>query len=266
MNDDITFELSDGVGVITFNRPDSLNTLSAAMISGLSELYRRCDADDAVRAVVVTGAGRAFCAGADLSSGGDSFSEQGADFSSCPLSFQAWDLRKPVIAACNGHAIGVGLGIASQCDLRVFAEEGKYSFRQVRLGVVADFAAHHTLPRLVGLEHALDLLLSGRTLSGAEALELGLASRAVPAGEVLEVALALARDMATHSSPLAMALSKRLLWRGADSSLAEMMQRETRALAHCMGRPDAVEGGMAFLERRDPLWSSSVSGDWLEDL
>ena len=265
MNKDISLELQDGVGVITFNRPDALNTFTAGMMEGLGDAYRQCDADDAVKVVVVTGAGKAFCAGADMSGGGETFDAlEDMDFSSCPLSFQAWDVRKPVIAACNGHAVGVGLGIATQCDMRVVAEEGKYGFLQNRRGVVADFAVEHTLPRLVGFERAFEMLVRAVRLSGTEACEWGLASRVVPADEVLPVAMDIARDMAVNCSPLVMGLHKKLLWRGHDMDRDAFVELETKALHYTMGRADAVEGGMAYFERRQPKWSSSVSREWPE--
>ena len=266
MTDAILFDVQEGVGLITFNRPDSRNTLSADMMTGLGEAYQRCDADDDIRAVVVTGAGEAFCAGADMSAGSETFDgdEQELDFSSCPLSFQAWDVRKPVIAACNGHAIGVGLGIALQADLRVFAEQGKYGFLQNRRGVVADFAAEYLLPRLVGFERAFELLVRAPRLGGVEAAEWGLASRVLPADQVLNAALEIARDMAVNCSPLVMGMHKRLLWQGLELSLPELIDQETRALHHSMGKPDAVEGGMAWLERREPEWQSRISEDWPE--
>jgi len=268
MTEEIQVELEGGVAVITLNRPDARNTLSAGMMDGLGAAYQRCDADDSVRAVVVTGAGDAFCAGADMSGGGETFDAEGKelDFSSCPLSFQAWDVRKPVIAACNGHAIGVGLGIALQADLRIFAEQGKYGFLQNRRGVVADFAAEYLLPRLVGFERAFELLVRAPRLSGVEAAEWGLASRVLPADKVLDAALEIASDMAVNCSPLVMGMHKRLLWRGLDSTLPDLVQMETRALHHSMGTADAVEGGMAWFERRAPQWTASVSEDWPEGL
>jgi enoyl-CoA hydratase/carnithine racemase len=264
MSDDIGFDLQEGVGLITFNRPEARNTLNAGMMDGLGELYQRCDQDDAVRVVVVTGSGDAFCAGADMSGGGATFDAEGKsmDFSSCPLSFQAWDVRKPVIAACNGHAIGVGLGIALQADLRIFAAEGKYGFLQNRHGVVADFACEFLLPRLVGFERAFELLVRAPRLSGEEAGDWGLASRVVPASEVLDTALAIARDMSLNCSPLVMGLHKRMLWRALDMPLAELIEMDTAALHHSMAKPDAVEGGMAFIERRQPDWKASVNADW----
>lgn len=263
MSEDILFSVEDGVALIRFNRPDALNTFNNSMMQGLGEAYQRCDEDDAIRAVVVTGAGKAFCAGAELQADGDTFKAGGKfDFSSCPLSFQAWDVRKPVIAACNGHAVGVGLGIAAQCDMRVFAEDAKYGFLQNRRGVVADFAIGHVLPRLIGFERAFEMLVGAVRVSGREAGEWGLASRVVPADQVLDTALAIARDMAVNCSPLVMGLHKRLLWRSHEQSLAQFIDDETRTLHLSMQGPDAAEGGMAYFERRDPDWQSRVSRDW----
>ncbi len=265
-SDELQLDIQDATALVTLNRPDHHNTLTSAMIDALGEAYRECDARDDVRAVVVTGSGDAFCAGADLSGGGDTFDGEGTgyDFSSCPLPFQAWDVRKPVIAACNGHAIGVGLGIALQADLRIFAEEGKYGFLQNRRGVVADFAVEYLLPRLVGVERAFELIVRAPRLSGSEAGEWGLAGRVLPATQVLDAALEIASDMAAHCAPLVMGLHKRLLWRGLGMNLAEFVELETRALHHSMAQPDAVEGGMAWFERRDPRWTGSVSRDWPE--
>jgi enoyl-CoA hydratase/carnithine racemase len=267
MSDDILFDLVDGVALISFNRPEEMNTFSNGMMTGLGDAYRRCDEDDAIRAVVVTGRGKAFCAGAELQGGGDTFNTSGEmSFSSCPLSFQAWDLRKPVIAACNGHAVGVGLGIATQCDMRVFAAEGKYGFLQGRRGSVADFASAYILPKLIGIERAFEMLVGGVRISGETARQWGLASRVVAADQVLEAAMVLARDMAVNCSPLVMGLHKKLLWQGQEKSLQQYMQLETAALHHSLRGPDAAEGGMAFFERRAPDWQSSVTRDWPEFL
>ena len=264
MNEELLFDIADGVAVITLNRPEAYNTLSSAIISGLGEAYRRCDEDDDIRVVVVTGSGSAFCAGADMSGGGSTFDSQAqtVQIDSCPLSMQAWDVRKPVIAACNGHAVGAGLGLAVQADMRVFANEGKYGFLQSRRGVVTDFAMEYVLPRLVGFERAFELLVRAPRLSGEEAVAWGLAGRSVPATQVLETAMEIARDIATHCAPLPVGLHKQLLWRGLDMSLEELAVLESRALNYSMTTPDAVEGGMAYFERRPPNWSGSVSKDW----
>ncbi len=257
-----TLRVRNGVAIITFNRPDAHNTLTEAMMTALGEAYRECDQNDAIKVVVVTGSGASFCAGADLSDGGEAFAEAETDFSSCPLSCQAWDVRKPVIAACNGHAIGVGLSIAMQADMRIFAEDAKYGFLQNRRGVVADFAMEHVLPKLIGFERAFEMLVRAPRLSGKEAAEWGLASRVVAADKVLDTALEIAEDMASNCAPLIMGLHKRLLWQGMDINLSEMIAVETRALHHSMQQADASEGGKAWFERRAPKWSGSVTQDW----
>jgi enoyl-CoA hydratase/carnithine racemase len=169
-----------------------------------------------------------------------------------------------VIAALNGHAIGIGLTLALQCDIRIVADEGKYGVLQVRRGVMPDAYAHWTLPRLIGMERAADLLLTGRKVQGAEAVALGLASRHLPADQVLPAALELAREIATESAPLSVAITKRLLWQSPGLGWEEVGRRETELHHHLMGRKDAVEGVMAFLERRTPRWTGSVSKDWPE--
>ena len=264
MSNEMQLDIRDQVATITFNRPDAKNTFTQGMMDALGAAYRRCDEDDDIRVVVVTGSGDSFCAGADMGSGGDTFDARGTqmEYSSCPLSFQAWDVRKPVIAACNGHAVGVGLGIAIQADLRIFAAEGKYGFLQNRRGVVADFACEYVLPRLVGMERAFELIVRAPRLTGAEAGEWGLASRVLPADQVLPAALEIARDMAVHCSPLVMGLHKRLLWRAGNMDRDALVDLETKALHHSMTQPDAVEGGVAWFERRDPVWTSSISRDW----
>jgi len=264
MDNELLFEVDKGVALITLNRPDAHNTMSRGMLDELGQAYRRCDEEDDVRAVVVTGSGAAFCAGADMSAGGETFdgAAQTAPINSCPLSTQAWEVRKPVIAACNGHAVGVGLGLAVQCDMRLLADDGKYGFLQSRRGVVTDFAMEYVLPRLVGFERAFELLVRAPRLSGAEAVEWGLARRSMPAAGVLDGALHIAGEIAANCAPLAVAMHKRLLWRGLDMDLRELADLETRALNHTMSLPDAVEGGMAYAERRAPVWSGRLSSDW----
>ncbi len=264
MNEELKFDVSEGIALVTLNRPEAYNSMSPAIIDGLGEAYRRCDEDDAIRVVVVTGAGNVFCTGADMSAGADTFdgAAQQVEIDSCPLSMQAWDVRKPVIAACNGHAVGAGMGLAVQCDMRIFANEGKYGFLQSRRGVVTDFAMEYVLPRLVGFERAFELLVRAPRLSGEEAVAWGLAGRSVPATEVLDTAMDIARDIATHCAPLAVGLHKRLLWQGLDMSLGELAAMESRALNHTMAKPDAVEGGMAYFERRPPNWNGQLGEDW----
>ncbi len=256
MDEPVTLDTADGVAVITLNRPEQLNTFTGQMGAHLGRAYAACDTDDRVRAVVVTGAGRAFCAGADLEPAGDTFAAPSSDdFTASPVQPPAWDVRKPVIAAVNGHAIGIGLTLAMQCDLRFVAEDAKLGFVHVRRGVLPDAHAHWTVPRAVGFARAADLLLTGRTFSGRDAAELGLANRALPADDVLPAALDVARDIAVHTAPVSVALSKRLLWASPTLDRDEVGFLETEYHRLVMGTPDAREGVLAWLERRDPRWT-----------
>jgi len=260
---DIRFAIEDRVAVITLHRPEQMNAFSGLMGSELAHAYSACDADDEVRAVVLTGSGRAFCAGADLGAGTETFAKQDErTFSSAGIEVAAWDVRKPVIAAINGHAIGIGLTLAMQCDIRLVAREAKLAFAHVRRGVLPDAHSHWSVPRAIGFARTAELFLTGRTLRGEEAAAMGLASRALAADEVLPAAMEMARDIAVNCAPLSVAVSKRLLWEGRALSREEVGRKET-ALHHVvMGQPDALEGVMAFLERREPRWSLKVSRDW----
>ena len=267
MSEDVLFAVDDkGVAVLTLNRPEAHNSISTTggILEALDKAYQRCDLDDDIRVIVVTGAGNLFCAGADMSGGGDTFdsSVQPAGLESCPL--QAWNLRKPVIAACNGHAVGAGLSLAMQADIRVFADEGKYGFPQSRRGVVADFAIEYVLPRMVGFERAFELLVRAHYIKGKEAVAWGLASRSVPREQVLDTALEIARDIAVNCAPLVVGMHKRMLWQGLDMHRSELADLEAKALYHSMAWPDAIEGGAAYFERRTPEWTGSVTEDWPE--
>jgi len=265
----VLFELDpDGVAKITLNRPDKLNACSGDLLERLGAYYRRCDEDDAVRAVVVTGAGRAFCAGADMSDAARTFDVAGSggfdDFSAAGIDFPAFKIRKLVVGAINGHAIGLGMSLAMQCDIRIFAREGKYGIVQVRRGVMGDAYSHWTMVRLVGLARAAEIMLTGRTFAGDELDRLGVANQVLPAAEVLPTALELARDSAIYAAPLSVAVSKRLLWESCELSAEQVEHRETELHKHIMPRADAVEGPMAHVERRVPNWSLRVSKDWPE--
>ena len=260
---DIRFDVNEGVAIIELHRPEHLNTYSGEMGLELGQAYRICDDDDAIRAVVITGAGKAFCAGADMSARESTFASQDSSiFSAAGVDPPAWEVRKPIIAAMNGHAVGIGLTLALQCDIRIVANEGKYGVLQVRRGVMPDAYSHWTLPRLVGMERAADLLLTGRKINGAEAVKMGIASRSLPADDVLSAALEIARDIALNTAPLSVAVTKRLLWESPNLTWSEVGHRETQLHHHLMGQSDAVEGPMAWIERRPPQWKLSVKNDW----
>jgi len=276
---DIAWERRGQVVVLTLNRPDKLNAFSGQMGRELCDAYERCDNDPTVRAVVLTGAGRAFFAGADFSGGESVFAKPnatpevatgGADpgaeatppFRSDPFTFPAWKVRKPVLAAINGHAVGIGLTMTLHCDIRIIAEDAKCGFVQVRRGVMSDLRSHWALPRLVGHGRATELLLTGRMFSGADGAAWGLASESISADRVLEHTLELAGDIAANTSPLSVGVSKRLLWMDPLPNREEINDLERDLHLELMGAPDSREGVRAFMERRPPVWQSSVEEDW----
>jgi len=265
---DLELRIDDGVAVITLDRPERRNAFTGAMGNSLGRAYAHCDEDDDVRVVIVTGAGDAFCAGADLTPAGETFaspSERGTGpraFTSSPVRPTAWEICKPVIAAVNGHAIGIGMTLAMQCDLRLMATGAKYGFVHVRRGVIPDAHAHWTVPRAVGFTRALDLLMTGRHFTAEEAVLMGLATRALPAEVVLQAAQDVARDIAVNTAPLSVAISKRLLWHDPPLTADEADRLETAMHEVVMGTADAKEGVLAFLERRSPTWTLSPTRDW----
>ena len=256
--------VADNVAVLTLNRPDTLNAFSGDMGALLTDALRDCDQREDVRVVIITGAGRAFCAGADFSKGAAVFDGPGDEitFTSDPLeAFPPWRVRKPVIAAINGPAVGLGLTMALQCDIRIVAKDAKLGIVQNRRGVMPDALSHWTLPRLVGHARAADLLLTGRMFLGTEALEWGLATEAVPAENVLARAVDIARDIAVNIAPVSVGVSKRLLWRSAPTA-EEINELERELHRHLLRRADAKEGVLAFTERRDPEWTLTLTNDW----
>ncbi len=265
---DLRVAVQDRVAVVTLDRPEQRNAFTGAMGDSLGRVYERCDLDDEIRVVVVTGAGTAFCAGADMGAGGETFaapSETGREFSASPVQPTAWQVRKPVIAAMNGHAIGIGMTLALHCDLRIMATGAKYGIVQVRRGVLPDAQSHWTLPRIAGFAHAAEILLTGRHFSAEEAVAMGIANRALPADEVLPAALEIARDIVESTAPLSVALSKRLLWNDPPLTADEAERLETEYHRVLMGRADATEGVVAYLERRPPVWTLSPTHDWPGD-
>jgi enoyl-CoA hydratase/carnithine racemase len=259
----LLFDVADGVATVTLHRPEVRNAFGAGMGPELDAAFQRCDEDDDIRVVVLTGTPPAFCSGADLARGGDTFgSPDRTTFDAAGLRFPPWDVRKPVIGAVNGHAIGVGMTLTLQCDLRFMAADAKYGVVQTQRGVMGDAFVHWSLPRIVGMANAAEILLTGKTFDGHDMHRLGVASRVLPNDDVLPAALELARDMAAHTAPMSVAFSKRVLWASFDLDREQINHLETELHHHLMGSPDAKEGVMAFLERREPAWEGKVSRDW----
>ena len=258
----ILLDVKDRVATVTLNRPDRMNAWTGRMAAELSDALYECNSRDDVRALVLTGAGRAFCAGADLGGGDKTFSPEARRARSRPASPQKpifpWQIDKPVVAAINGHAVGVGLTYPMMCDLRIVAEDAKLQFAFVRRGVIPELASHAIVARVAGLSNAADLLLSGRIIRGREAAELGLVSKALPADQVLPAALEWAHDVAVNAAPASVAISKRLLWEGLTLGVADMRRREDPLFGWAGSQSDAREGVVSFLEKRDPAWKLSA--------
>ncbi len=266
----ILFEVDAGVAIITLNRPEHMNTWTSVIASELSDAMHRCNDDDEIRAVVLTGAGdKAFCAGADLGRGDKTFAgreNRDTQRSTTEVTrLLPHEISKPVIAAINGHAVGVGITYPMLADIRIVAENAKIAFAFVRRGVLPELASHVTVAKVAGLSNAAELLLTGKTIKGKEAAELGIASRALPQHEVLPAALEIARDIAANTAPASVAVAKRFLWEGIDASVAEMMRREVDIFAWLGNQADAREGVMSFIEKRSPTWTLSAK-DVPEDL
>ncbi len=262
----IDYRVDEHVALITLNRPERMNAWNAAMAEELGAALDAANQDDAVRAVVVTGAGRAFCAGADLERGGDTFAgrddpERGRNVPHT----HPYQIGKPVIAAINGAAVGVGMTWPMLCDIRIVAESAKLGFVFTRRGMIPELASHLIVQRVAGLSHAADLLMSGRIFSGSEAAAMGIASEALPKDEVVPRALEKARDY-VNAAPASVAITKRLLWEGLSASLDGMMKREGPLFAWAGNQPDAREGVMAFIEKRPPEWKLSAARDLPDDL
>ena len=267
--EEIRAETSDGVLTITLNRPERLNAFTETMRRELIAAFDVADADDDVRAVVVTGEGRGFCAGADLAGGGATFDwreRRSADVSDVPrdgggqVSLRIYDCTKPVIAAINGPAVGVGITMTLPMDIRLAAEGAKIGFVFTRRGIVPEACSSWFLPRIVGISQAMEWVATGRVFSAQEALAGGLVRSLHPAGELLDAAYELAHEIADNAAPVSVALSRRLLWSmlGADHP-REAHEADSRAMFSRGQSDDAREGVTSFLEKRPAAFTDKVS-------
>ncbi len=261
--DSILFDVdADGVATLTLNRPEKRNAWNRQMGMEIRRALRDADARDDVRAIVVTGAGKDFCVGADLEGAGAVFDDAREERGGERLSLKAWDVRKPIIAALNGAVAGIGATLPLHWDIRIAGESTRITFVFVKRGLVPEAASTWILPRIVGLSTASELLLTGRLVRAREALELGLVSRVVPDAEVLPTAHAIAHEIATDTAPVAVALTKQMIWRflsEPDPSAAERL--DGLVFGWTTQSPDAKEGIRAFLDKRPARWAMRVSTD-----
>lgn len=272
----LLYAVEDGIATITLNRPEKLNAFTARMMKELIAVFDLTDGDDAVKAVIVTGAGRAFCAGADLSAGGATFDrtnpqalerEEGkvGDIyrdGGGRVTLRMYDSLKPIIGAINGPAVGVGVTMQLPMDIRLASTEAKFGFVFARRGITPEACSSWFLPRLVGMQTALEWCFTGRVFGAQEAFERGLVRSLHAPEDLLPAARALAREIADNAAPVSVALSRQLLWRmaGADHPM-EAHKADSRAIQSRGSAGDAKEGVSAFLEKRQPAYPDKVSTD-----
>jgi enoyl-CoA hydratase/carnithine racemase len=264
---EIRYEVADHVLTITLNRPERLNAFTPTMGRELIEAFDRADADDDVRAIIVTGEGRGFCAGADLSAGGSTFDwrdRQKVDEiprdGGGQVALRIFDLTKPVIAAINGPAVGVGITMTLPMDIRLAAEKARIGFVFTRRGIVPEACSSWFLPRIVGISRAIEWAATGRVFPADEALAAGLVRSVHPESELLGAARALAGEISEHAAPVSVALARRLLWTmlGAEHPMAAH-RADSRAMFARGQSNDAREGVSSFLEKREPEFTDKVS-------
>lgn len=272
----IRYDVDGHIATITLNRPDQLNAFTGRMMAELLDAFDQTDGDDDVRAVIVTGEGRGFCAGADLSGGGETFDSdaQGAkrEASGVPrdggglLTLRIFESLKPVIAAINGPAVGVGITMTLPMDIRLAADDAKIGFVFAKRGLVPEAASSWFLPRVVGISTAMEWVATGRVFPATEGLERGLLRSVHPKAELLGVARALGGEIAESTAPVSVALSRQMLWRmlGADHPM-EAHKIDSRAIHTRGSSPDVREGVLSFLEKRRASYPMKVSEgmpDW----
>lgn len=267
----ILYDVKDRILTITLNRPEKLNAYTPIMQRELIDALQRADADDEVRVIIFTGAGRGYCAGADLSSGGSTFdydkrdpklrNQQSRDGGGM-LSLAIFEVRKPVIGAINGPAVGVGATMTLPMDVRMIADTAKMGFVFARRGIAPEACSTYFLPRIVGISQAAEWVYTGRVFSAQEAHEKRLVSRILPPDQLLPAARELAREIADNTSAISVALSRQMLWRmlGVDHPM-EAHKIESRAINALGKAPDAFEGVSSFLEKRAPQFKQRPSTD-----
>ncbi len=262
MSEVLQKSVEDGVAVLTLNRPDRLNAWTAELEEAYFAALEQCSGSEAVRAIVVTGAGRGFCAGADmqgLQALGDS-----PDVASStqrdrrPQTFPR-SIPKPIVAAINGACAGIGLVQALMCDIRFAARDAKFTTAFSRRGLIAEHGIAWILPRLIGSANALDLLLSGRVILGEEAATLGLVNRALDRDTLLAETMAYARELAVQCSPASMAIMKRQVYADLERGLPEALANADELMIESFTAPDFGEGVASFLERREPRFAELAS-------
>lgn len=271
----ILYDVDDRIATITLHRPEQLNAFTGTMMREMIAAFDLADVDDDVRAIIVTGSGRAFCAGADLSSGGETFSRGGSDVQTDAgvprdgggmTALRIFESKKPVIGAINGPAVGVGITMTLPMDIRLASTTARIGFVFARRGIVPEAASSWFLPRLVGISQALEWSFSGRVFEADEALAGGLVRSLHQPDELLSAARAIAADIAEHSAPVSVSLTRQMMWRmlGAPHPM-HAHRADSRAILARGRSADTREGVTSFLEKRPAVYTDRVS-DGLPDV
>ena len=269
--DTIIYDVEDEILTITLNRPDKLNAFNNIMMNEMIEAFDKADADDNIKAIIVTGAGRAFCAGADLARGGDTFNHDSEGEGmrrdgGGMLTLRIFESMKPVIAACNGPAVGVGVTMQCAMDIRMASENAKYGFVFAKRGIVPEACSSWFLPKIVGISKALELCYSGRIIDAQEASDIGLVSHIFEHEEMLDQSIEFCKNLTQGSAPVSVALARRLFWSSlGDDGPERSHELESQFISSRGKSSDAKEGVKSFLEKRDAEFPNKVSKDLPND-
>jgi len=269
---EILFDIDDHIATITLHRPERMNAFTGTMMRELIDAFDQTDADDDVRAVIITGHGKAFCAGADLGRGGDTFARGGSDVQTDAgvprdgggmTALRIYESKKPVIGAINGAAVGVGVTMTLPMDIRIAADTAKFGFVFARRGITPEACSSWFLPRLVGISQAAEWCYSGRVFPADEALAGGLVRSLHPADELMGAARGIASEIAENAAPVSVALTRQLLWRGLSLDHPMLAHRaDSRAILARGRSADSREGVESFLEKRPAAYSNSVADEF----
>ena len=268
----IHFKEDDSIGLITLNRPEKLNAFNSKMMAEMLDVFDHIDAEDSIKAVIITGEGRAFCAGADLSAGAETFNsefdtsaEYEADFrrdSGGILTLRMYNCLKPILIACNGDAVGIGASLQLAADIRVSSSSSRFGFVFAKRGIVPDACSSWFLPRIVGISKALELCFSGELFSAKDALKFGLVNYMFEPSELMHETKMLAKKLISNTAPVSVALTRHMIW---DMSSAPSPEDahviDSKAIDSRGASNDAEEGVMSFLEKREAKYVNKISTD-----
>ena len=268
----IHFKEDDSIGLITLNRPEKLNAFNSRMMAEMLDVFDHIDAEDSIKAVIITGEGRAFCAGADLSAGAETFNsefdtsaEYEADFrrdSGGILTLRMYNCLKPILIACNGDAVGIGASLQLAADIRVTSSSSRFGFVFAKRGIVPDACSSWFLPRIVGISKALELCFSGELFSAKDALKFGLVNYMFEPSELMQETKKLAQKLISNTAPVSVALTRHMIW---DMSSAPSPEDahiiDSKAIDSRGASDDAEEGVMSFLEKREAKYVNKISTD-----